>query len=82
MQMADLKVSDFGLASFLFATGRLPLMRVERIGPSKSLFVFDDLDGHGKELQRSYETGQAVISALKMSDAVRHLKSVLHRGDL
>jgi len=63
------------LAAWIIAERSLPYLRVE---PGKNahqrLFVFEDPDGAGPELERLYIAGNPMCNAKALNDSVRMLR--------
>lgn len=68
--------SSLPLAAFLTAGGHLEFLGVELMNGRRAMFVFDDPQHRGQELERKFEAG-AAVSALSFHVQLRILRRAI-----
>ena len=73
------RTSDLAFASYLSALG-IKMVSTERDKekPTKMIWVFDIEDGSLQRLRTGFYGGTGQVVALKYSDAIKHLKSMVY----
>lgn len=71
--------TDLGVASFLIAGTHLRLSGTKVAGDRQVLFVFDDPDGSGNELEAEYLAGDALVPGAKFHHQLRLLRRIVEK---
>ena len=71
------RTSDLNVAAFLQESG-FKILNVERNG-GRCTFIFNDSEGRAEDAVRRFYNG-AMIAAVRFSDRLRNLKTVVMRG--
>lgn len=72
----NVETPDLHLAAFVIATGT-PLATTRREG-RRVFFGFELAEESWEKLQRDFHSGEGLVSALKMTHALKALKSLVH----
>lgn len=66
--------SSLPFAAYLVASGALHLREVRLTDPRRAVFVFEDGEGRGPELEKTFLDGSAVVRALAFHHQLRILR--------
>jgi hypothetical protein len=69
----ECRTNRLGFAAYLLASKSLTLLRIERSG-STAILVFDDPADQGPDLELSFTSGDATISAVAYHSHLRGLR--------
>ena len=69
----EFRTNRLGFAAYLVASKSLPLLRIERQASNADL-VFDDPLNQGPDLELSFTSGEATVSAVSYHSHLRGLR--------
>jgi hypothetical protein len=69
----EFRTNRLGFAAYLLASKSLPLLRIEQSGKIAFL-VFSDPDNQGPDLELSFTSGEATVSAAAYHSHLRGLR--------
>ena len=69
----EFTTSRLGLAAYLLASKSLSLLRIEKEARN-AVLVFDDPFNHGPDLELSFTSGEATVSAVSYHSHLRGLR--------
>lgn len=69
----EFTTNRLGFAAYLVATKSLPLLRIEKHA-NNAVLVFDDPSNQGPDLELSFTSGEATVSAVSYHSHLRGLR--------